>query len=145
MTIRTGCSSGLIGLHEACEALYANQCESAIVAGSNIIITPTMTQGMTVQGVLSKNGSCKTFDAAADGYARGEAVNAILVKRLDDALRDGDPIRAVIRATSTNCDGKTAGMYNPSSEAHETLIRMAYDRASLPPKQTAFVECHGKC
>lgn len=143
MTIRTGCSSALVGLDEACQALANGHCTSAIVAGTNIIISPTMTQHMTQQGVISTSGSCKTFDAAADGYARGEAVNAVYIKRLDHAIRDGDPIRAVIRSTFQNCDGKTAGLTNPSSQAHEDMMRMAYWMAQLPVSRTAYVECHG--
>ncbi|KAK5996429.1 Highly reducing polyketide synthase gloL [Cladobotryum mycophilum] len=144
MTIRTACSSTLTGVHEACRALYNGDCSAAIIAGSNLIITPTMTLAMTEQGVLSPTGSCKTFDIGADGYARGEAVNAILIKRLDDAIRDGDPIRAVIRSTAANSDGKTQGFSNPSSEAHEAMIRQAYETAGLGDfSQTPFVECHG--
>ncbi len=144
MTIRTGCSSSLIGLHEACQAIYHGECTSAVVAGTNLIISPTMTVAMTEQGVLSPAGMCKTFDAKADGYARGEAINAIYVKKLSDALQDGDPVRAVIRATATNCDGKTPGMACPSSESHESMMRRAYQVARLPDlSRTAFVECHG--
>lgn len=144
MTIRTGCSSSLIGLHEACQAIYSGECESAVVAGTNLIITPSMTISMTEQGVLSPTGSCKSFDARADGYARGEAINAIYIKKLDDALRDGDPIRAVIRATATNCDGKTPGIANPSAESHEAMIRRAYKVAGITDiSKTGFVECHG--
>ncbi len=144
LTIRTGCSSSLIGLHEACQAIYNGECTSAIVGGTNLIITPTMTVAMTEQGVLSPTGSCKSFDAKADGYARGEAINAVYIKKLSDAVRDGDPIRAVIRATATNCDGKTPGMACPSSESHESMIRRAYQVAQLREfSQTAFVECHG--
>jgi acyl transferase domain-containing protein len=102
-----------------------------------------MTAAMSQQGVLSPTGSCKTFDAFADGYARGEAINAIYIKKLSDAMRDGDPIRAVIRSTATNCDGKTPGLAVPSSETHEVMIRRAYEIAGLPCSQTAFVECHG--
>ena len=143
MTIRTGCSSSLIGLHEACQAIYNGECSSALVAGTNIILTPTMTIAMTEQGVLSPTGSCKSFDAKADGYGRGEAVNALYIKKLSDAVRDGDPIRAVIRATATNCDGKTPGMACPSSESHEAMIRRVYQVAQLhDPSQTAMVECH---
>lgn len=99
---------------------------------------------MFEQGVLSPTGSCRTFDADANGYARGEAINAVYVKRLDDALRDGDPIRAVIRATASNCDGKTPGIAHPSSESHESLIRSCYESAGLYDfTQTGFVECHG--
>ena len=103
-----------------------------------------MTIAMTEQGVLSPTGSCKTFDAKADGYARGEAINAIYIKELSDALRDGDPIRGVIRSTATNCDGKTPGMASPSSESHEAMIRRAYQVARISDlSATAFVECHG--
>ena len=144
MTIRTGCSSSLIGLHEACQALYQGECISAIVAGSNLIITPTMTIAMTEQGVLSSSGTCKTFDAKADGYARGEAINAVYIKLLSDALRDGDPIQAVIRGTAINCDGKTPGIAYPSSESHESMMHRAYEVAKVRDiGRTAFVECHG--
>lgn len=114
------------------------------MAGTNMIIGPGMTLRMTEQGVLSPTGSCKTFDAAADGYARGEAVNAVYIKLLEDAIRDGDPIRAVIRSTAVNCDGKTPGITNPSSERHEQLMRQAYASAGLSDiHDTSFVECHG--
>lgn len=144
MTIRTGCSSAMISLHVACQAIYSGECHSALVAGSNLIITPTMTMAMSEQGVLSPTGECKTFDAKADGYARGEAINAVYIKKLSDAIRDGDPIRAIIRGTSINCDGKTMGMANPSPEGHESMIRRAYQVAQLSDlSKTAFVECHG--
>ena len=86
MTIRTGCSSSLIGLHEACQAISSGECTAAIVARNNLIITFTMTIAMTEQGVLSPTGSCKTFNAKADGYARGEGINAVYVKKLSDAI-----------------------------------------------------------
>ena len=144
MTIRTGCSSALTALHEACRAIESGDCTSAIVAGTNLIMSPTMTTYMSEQGVLSPTGSCKTFDAAADGYARGEAINAIYIKNLSDAIANGDPIRAVIRGTAVNCDGKTPGMACPSSESHEAMIRHAYEVAQLSDlSQTAYVECHG--
>lgn len=133
----------MIALHKAVRAIQTGDCESAIVAGTNLIFSPTMTIAMTEQGVLSPDGRCKTFDAAADGYARGEAINAILIKKLSDALRDNDPIRAVIRGTASNCDGKTPGMSMPSSETHEAMIRRAYREAQLELSQTPFIECHG--
>ncbi|TVY34326.1 Highly reducing polyketide synthase, partial [Lachnellula occidentalis] len=141
VTIKTGCSSSLIYLHMACEALKARQISSAIVSGSNLIMGPTT---MFEQVVLSPNGSCRAFDADANGYARGEAINALYVKRLDDALANGDPIRAVIRATASNCDGKTPGIAHPSSESHKALIRSYYESAGLYDyNQTGIVECHG--
>lgn len=94
--------------------------------------------------VLSPSGSCKTFDAKADGYGRGEAINAIYIKRLGDAIRDNDNIRGVIRATSTNCDGKTMGITTPGSLSQERLVRKAYQKAHIRDiSQTAFFECHG--
>lgn len=109
MPIRTGCSPTLIGLHEACLAIRAGECDSAIVWGCNLIMAPGLTVNMSERGVLSPNGSCRTFDAAADVYARGEAINVVYIKRLGDAIRDGNPIRTVIRGTSGNADGKTTG------------------------------------
>ncbi|RDA88225.1 hypothetical protein CP532_0333 [Ophiocordyceps camponoti-leonardi (nom. inval.)] len=144
MTIRTACSSSLIGLHEACQALYRGECSAAIVAGASLLTNPCMGLTMTRQGVLSPTGSCKSFDAAADGYARGEAINAVYIKLLDDAIRDGDPIRAVIRSTAVNCDGKTQGLSLPSVEMHEAMMRRAYDVCGIKDiSQTPFVECHG--
>ncbi|KAL7798706.1 putative polyketide synthase [Trichoderma afarasin] len=144
MTIRTACSSSLVALHEACQAIYTGECESAVVAGTSLFLSPTMAIALSEQGVLSPTGSCKTFDAKADGYARGEAINAVFIKKLEDAIRDGDPIRGVIRATATNFDGKTIGITNPNQEAHVALMRRAYNVAKISNiSDTAFVECHG--
>lgn len=144
MTLRTACSSSLSALHIACQSLYNGDCPTAIVAGSSLIMDPSMTMDMSAAGVLSPTGSCKTFDAAADGFARGEAVNAILLKPLDDALRDGDPVRAVIRSTAVNSDGRTSHIGSPSSESQIKMIRKAYERAGIQDlSQTPFVECHG--
>ncbi|KAL7786787.1 putative polyketide synthase [Trichoderma ceciliae] len=144
MTIRTACSSSLVALHEACQAIYTGECESAVVAGTSLFLSPTMTIALSEQGVLSPTGSCKTFDAKADGYARGEAINAVFIKKLEDAIRDGDPVRGVIRATAANFDGKTIGITNPNQEAHVTLMRRAYSVANISNiSDTAFVECHG--
>ena len=144
MTIRTACSSSLTGLHEACQALYNGDCTSAVIGGTNIIMTPRMTIAMTEQGVISPTGSCKSFDAGADGYARGEAVSALYIKKLSDAINDGDPIRAVIRSTCVNNDGKTVGLTSPSTEAHEALIRRGHELAGIKDlSKTAMIECHG--
>jgi acyl transferase domain-containing protein/SAM-dependent methyltransferase len=144
MTIKTGCSSALIGLHEACMAIRAGECNAAIVGGANLIMAPAVTISMSDQGVLSPDGSCKTFDATANGYARGEAINVVYIKKLSDAIRDKNPIRAIIRGTSSNADGKTAGLSVPSSECHEAMIRRAYQAAGISDfSKTGFVECHG--
>ena len=101
---------------------------------------PATTAAMTTEGILSPEGSCKTFDAAADGFARAEAINAIYVKKLSDALKDGNPIRAIIRSTGTNSDGKSQGLMTPSSEAHEALMRKVYSDSGLKPSETGYVE-----
>ena len=144
MTIRTACSSALVGLHEACLAIQRGECGSAIVGGSNLILAPGMTAFMTEKGVLSPDGSCKTFSADANGYGRGEAITAVYIKPLESAIRDGNPVRAVIRSTTTNSDGRTPGYSTPSTESQEALIRKAYELACITDfSQTAFVECHG--
>ena len=133
-----------MGLNEACMAISRGDCESALVGGVNLIMAPGMTIAMSEQGVLSKDGLCKTFSADANGYGRGEVITAIYVKPLSDAIRDGNPIRAVIRSTSTNVDGKTPGMSCPSTDAQEALMRRAYKVAGITDfGLTAMVECHG--
>jgi acyl transferase domain-containing protein len=97
MIIRTACSSALVAFHEACQAIGRGDCISAIVGGVNLILAPEMTTSLAEQGVLATDGSCKTFSADANGYARGEAISAIYLKPLTDAIRDNNPIRAVIR------------------------------------------------
>jgi acyl transferase domain-containing protein len=99
---------------------------------------------MQEQGVISPSGYCKTFDANADGYARGEAVSAIYVKKLSDAIRDGDPVQSIIRSTCINAGGKATTLTAPSTAAHETLIRRGHELAGISDfSKTAMIECHG--
>lgn len=134
----------MTGLHLACQAINSGEIPAAIVAGSSFILSPSMTQDMTAQGVLSPSGLCKTFDSSADGYARAEGVTALLIKPLADAIRDGDPVRAVIRSTTINSDGKTSNIGVPSVQRQMDMIREAYDKAGITDlSQTPFVECHG--
>lgn len=144
MTVRTACSASLVALHEGCLSILRGECDSAIVGSANLIMTPAATISMTDQNLLAKDGSCKTFSADADGYARGEAITAVYIKRLDNAQRDGNSIRAVIRGTTTNHNGKSSGMSVPSAKAQEALIRRAYKVAGIEEIwKTGFVECHG--
>ncbi|KAK8040229.1 Acyl transferase/acyl hydrolase/lysophospholipase [Apiospora marii] len=144
VTVRTACSSSLTCQSEACMAVSTCACEAALVGGVNLMLSPTMTTAMTEQGVLSKDGSCKTFSADADGYARSEGVTAVFIKPLADALRDGNPVRAVTRAACHNSDGKTPGVSVPSSEAQEALIRRTYQLAGLDNfGAAAVVGCYG--
>lgn len=145
VNIKTACSATAEALNEAILAIRAGSCPSAIVAGANLIMSPKGSIGMTVMGVLSPDGSCKTFDSSANGFARGESVCALYIKRLDLALKDGNPIRAVVRACNSNADGggtgRTFGTPNPA--AHEALIRKTYADAGLDLHGTSVIECHG--
>lgn len=144
MTIKAACSSSLTALHEACQALASGACSSAIVAGSNLIMSLTMTTSLSDNMVLSPSGVCRTFDAKADGYGRGEAINVLYIKRLSSAKQANDPIRAVIRSTAVNYDGKTANISAPSVQSQEILIRNAYQKAGFNDlSDAAFFECHG--
>lgn len=146
MVIKTGCSSSLVGVHEACRALQSGDCSAAIVAGSNLIMTPFYTSALSREGVNSADGSSKSFDASANGYARGEAINAVFLKGFEDAVRDGNPIRAVIRNTGTNAGGRGQGLMAPNGKAHQALMQRVYSGCGLDPKHTAYVEasliCH---
>lgn len=133
----------MVALHQACMAISRGDCVSAIVGATNLIMRPNFTTLMSEQGVLASDGSCKTFSASADGYARAEAIVGVFLKPLEDAILDGNSIRAVIRATATNHDGRTAGFTMPNSDIQETMIRRAYDIAGLTPGDTGYVECHG--
>lgn len=146
MTIRTACSSSLVGLNEACAAIAKGDCTSAIVGGTSIMMVPSLTTDVSEHGALSPDGSCKTFSSEADGYARGEAIVAVYLKPLCQALQDGSPVRAVIVGTATNSDGKTPGFSYPNPTAQESLIRHTYNIAGISETdvgKTGFFECHG--
>ncbi|EFQ31018.1 beta-ketoacyl synthase domain-containing protein [Colletotrichum graminicola M1.001] len=144
VVVRTACSASLVALHQACQDLHSGDCSSALVGGVNLILTPKETASMHQNGVLSPSGSCKSFDADADGFARGEGVSAIYIKRLSDAVRDGDPIRSVIRSTCTAGNGRTLGLTTPNPEIHERLMRRGHRLAGVTDlSKTAMVECHG--
>ncbi|KAF7175177.1 hypothetical protein CNMCM7691_006581 [Aspergillus felis] len=146
-TIDTACSSGLVAVDVACKNLRAGTLTGAVVAGVNLWLSPEHTEERgTMRAAYSASGKCHTFDAKADGYCRAEAVNAVYLKRLSDAVRDGDPIRALIRGTASNSDGWTPGINSPSSEAQAAMIREAYKNAGIDSSEyaeTGYLECHG--
>lgn len=146
MTIDTACSGALIGLDLAMRYLQTREIGSAIVAGANLYCSPehVMDHYMGANGAASLSGKCHTFDSKADGYIKAEAVNMVYLKRLDDAIRDKDPIRAIIRGTATNSDGWTAGIASPNPEAQSAAIRQAYKNAGITNlADTSYVEFHG--
>ena len=139
-TINTACSSSVYAIHHACHALRARDCEAALAGGVNLILTVDQHINTAKLGVLSGSSTCHTFDAAADGYGRAEGVGALYLKRLSDAIRDGDVIRGVIRSSAVNTNGKVDGMgiTFPSVAGQERAIRSAYKRANLDPTKTAY-------
>lgn len=144
VTLKAACASSAMALHQALQAIRSGEISSALVAGTNLMLAPYLGVTMSVTGLLSPDGSCKSFDAAADGYGRGEAVCCIYLKRLEHAVRDRNAIRAVIRASGSNSGGRTpGGLTNPNPAAHEWLIRRTYESAGLDCSDTAMVECHG--
>lgn len=114
----------------------------AMVGGSNLILSPEMFMFFSSLNFLSKDGLSKSFDASGDGYGRDEGVAALVLKRVDHAIRDGDSIRAVIRGTGVNQDGKTKGITLPSAEAQAALIRSMYQSAGLNMNDTHYFEAH---
>ncbi|KAI1768203.1 putative polyketide synthase [Hypoxylon sp. FL1150] len=142
-TLDTACSSSIYGLHVAVSALKAGECDGAIVAGVNLILTPESQVAATKTGVLSPTSTCHTFDVSADGYGRAEGVNAVYLKRMSAALRDGDNIYAVIRGTAVNSNGRTPGITLPSADLQEAVVRKAYHTAGLDFIDTDYIECHG--
>ncbi|KAH6616033.1 KR domain-containing protein [Chaetomium sp. MPI-SDFR-AT-0129] len=142
----TACSSSVYALHNACNALRNGEAEGAIVGGVNLIITVDQHMNTAKLGVLSPTSTCHTFDASADGYGRADAVGAVYLKRLSDAVRDGDPIRGVIRSSATNSNGKVPGygITYPNREGQYEVITAAYERGGdLDPRLTGYFECHG--
>ncbi|TVY83962.1 Reducing polyketide synthase DEP5 [Lachnellula suecica] len=145
VVLDTACSSSLYAVHMACAALDAGECESAIAAGANIMQSPEQHIGTMRAGVLSGTSTCHTFDSSADGYGRADGVGAVYLKKLNAAMRDNDPIRAVIRGSAVNSNGKTNGITLPSADGQEAVIRKAYAKAGLEKliHETKYVECHG--
>ncbi|KAJ5538114.1 hypothetical protein N7494_007593 [Penicillium frequentans] len=143
MTVDTGCSTTLTGLHQACQGLKTGDADMSIVGGSNLLINPDFFITISTLGMLSPDGKSYSFDSRANGYGRGEGVASIVLKRLDDAIRDGDPIRAVIRETHLNQDGKTETITSPSPQAQERLIRSCYQKAGIDTRSIQYFEAHG--
>ena len=120
LVLDTACSSSLYSLHVACTALHAKECDTAVVAGANLIQSPELQIAAVKAGILSPTSTCHTFDASADGYGRADGVGALLVKRLSDAIKDEDPIRSVIRGTAVNRYAMVAcNLYPPTLRTHD--------------------------
>ncbi|GJD04908.1 KR domain-containing protein [Colletotrichum higginsianum] len=145
IVVNTACSSSVYALHNACNALRTHECSAAVVGGSNLILTVDQHMNTAKLGVLSPTSTCHTFNSYANGYGRAEGVGAIYLKRLSDAIRDGDPIRGVIRSSATNNNGKApaVGITYPGFDGQRNVMRHAYQRGGLDPMLTGYFECHG--
>lgn len=120
-----------------------NQCLKALVGGANIILGLEMSLPLSNMNFLSHDSRCFSFDHRANGYGRGEGFGVVVIKRLSDAIQDGDTIRAVVRSTGSNQDGRTPGITQPSMEAQLSLVRRTYAKAGLDMGPTRYVEAHG--
>ncbi|KAK2786787.1 Highly reducing polyketide synthase curS1 [Onygenales sp. PD_12] len=141
-TVQTACSSSLTAAHLACQSLKSGESEMVITGGVSLMLTPDFTTHLNNLTFLNPEGLSKTFDESAGGYGRGEGCGIIILKRLDDAIRDGDNIRAVIRGSGVNSDGFTQGVTMPSLEAQTALIKYVYESNGLD-YSTQYVEAHG--
>ncbi|THV53504.1 hypothetical protein BGAL_0049g00390 [Botrytis galanthina] len=143
MNIDTACSSSLVGLDLACQSLINHESDMSLVTGCNLLLSSDMFHMLSHMGMLSKDSRCFSFDSRANGYARGEGFAALVVKRLSDAMKDGDTIRSIIRSSGSNQDGHTQVITQPNEISQQILINETYAKAGLSMRSTRFVEAHG--
>jgi microcystin synthetase protein McyG len=143
LAIDTACSSSLIAVHLACEALRRGECQVAVAGGVNLLLTPDVSVTLTRAMMLSRSGRCRTFDAAADGYVRGEGCGVVVLKPLSSAIRDRDRVLALVLGSAVNQDGKSNGITAPSGQAQAALIRAALTDSGVSPEQVGYIESHG--
>ncbi|PON19221.1 hypothetical protein C2W62_03875 [Candidatus Entotheonella serta] len=143
MAINTACSSSLVAAHQACLSLRQGECDTAIAAGVNLMLTPYGYISMGQAGMLSEDGHCYAFDERANGLVPGEAVVVVVLKRLSRAFADGDPIHALILASGVNYDGKTNGITAPNGVSQAELVREVHQRAGVHPQDIDYIVTHG--
>ncbi len=143
MAIDTACSSSLVALHNAVQSLRAGGCELALAGGVNVLLGPEPFVAGSQARMLSVSGRCRTFDARADGYVRGEGCGVLVLRRLSDARAQGDPILAIIRGSAINHDGPSSGFTVPNGRSQEELLQLALADARVAPERVSYVEAHG--
>lgn len=143
IALDTACSSSLVAVHLACRSLADGESDLALAGGVNLILSPEYSVYFSKVGALSPTGRCRAFDAAADGYVRGEGCGMVVLKRLADARAAGDRVLAVIRGSAVNQDGRSQGMTAPNGPAQEAVIRRALQKARVAPREVGYVEAHG--
>jgi naphtho-gamma-pyrone polyketide synthase len=141
--IDTACSSSFAAIQLACTSLLAKECDTALAGGLNVMTSPDLFAGLSRAHFLSKTGSCKTFDDGADGFCRGDGVGTVVLKRLEDAEADNDPILAVVLGTATNHSSEAVSITRPHGPAQEFLYRMILKHTGVDPVDVSYVEMHG--
>ncbi|KAH7305604.1 hypothetical protein B0I35DRAFT_362109 [Stachybotrys elegans] len=142
-TVQTACSSSLVATHIACQSIRSGESDMALAGGVGLMVSTDGTMHLNNLGFLNPEGHSRSFDEKANGYGRGEGCGVVVLKRLDRAIRDGDTIRAVIRASGANSDGWTQGVTMPSGDAQANLIKYVYESNGLDYGATQYVEAHG--
>ncbi len=143
VALDAACAASLVAVHQACQMLSAGETSLALAGGVSALIGPGLTRVLDVAGATAPDGRCKTFDAAADGYGRGEGAGVVVLKRLADALRDGDHVYAVVRGGAVAQDGRTVGIMSPNGDAQADMFRRACRFAGVEPASVGFIEAHG--
>ena len=143
LSIDTACSSSLVATHLACQSLRSGDSTMAIAAGVNVLLSPEWFSVLSRASMLSPDGYCHTFDRGANGYVRGEGCVALVLKRLSDAVRDRDPIHALLRGSCVNQDGRSSGLTVPNPAAQRAVITGALQAAGVEPARVSYVEAHG--
>ncbi|NTU85093.1 MAG: acyltransferase domain-containing protein, partial [Chloroflexales bacterium] len=143
MAIDTACSSSLVAVHQACMSLRARECGLALAGGVNLILSPEAHITLSQAQMMAADDRCKTFDASADGYVRGEGAAVVVLQRLSDAIAERMPILALIRGSAVNHDGRSNGLTAPSGHAQRAVLRQALANAHVQPHLVDFVEAHG--
>ncbi|MDT0346920.1 type I polyketide synthase [Streptomyces litchfieldiae] len=143
LSLNTACSSSLVAVHLARQSLLSGESDAALVGGVNLLLSPELTVFMCKAGAMAPDGRCKVFDTAANGIVRGDGCAVLVLKRLGDALADGDDVLAVIRGSAVNHDGHSAGLTVPSATAQQRLLTDALAAARIEPHEVGYVEAHG--
>jgi acyl transferase domain-containing protein len=143
VAVDTACSSSLVALHLACQSLLTGEADVAIAGGVNVLLSPTMNLALSQAWMTAADGRCKSFDVRADGWVRSEGCGVVVLRRLEDARRRGDPIRAIVRGSAVNHAGGGHGLTTPSADAQRRVIESALQRAGVRPRDVEYIEAHG--
>ncbi|KAI1780725.1 polyketide synthase [Hypoxylon cercidicola] len=141
--VDTACSSSLAGIHLACNALWRGEVDCCIAGGTNVLTNPDFTAGLDRGHFLSRTGNCKTFDDSADGYCRGEGIGTVIIKRLEDAIADNDPIQGVILGAYTNHSAESSSITRPHAGAQRAIFNKILNQSAVDPYSISYVEMHG--